>query len=218
MPVGFTNLYMNHFILLGDSIFDNGKYVQGGPAVIDQVRALLPSQWSASLLAMDGNTSTTALGQITNIPADATHLVLSIGGNDALACLPSLEALAHTVKQALVRLSQIQSEFRVNYRSLIGRLVAYKLPLMVCTIYDAVPGMPKELRTALGLFNDVILREAVSSRLPVLDLRMICTDPEDYSPVSPIEPSSIGGNKIARSMVNAITNHDYSQWSCRVYC
>jgi len=46
---------MPHLILLGDSIFDNARYTAGGPAVIRQVSALVPSGWRASLLAVDGS-------------------------------------------------------------------------------------------------------------------------------------------------------------------
>ena len=34
---------MQHLVLLGDSILDNGAYTAGGPAVIEQVRAILPT-------------------------------------------------------------------------------------------------------------------------------------------------------------------------------
>ena len=33
---------MNHVILLGDSIFDNDRYVPGGPSVIQHVQRNLP--------------------------------------------------------------------------------------------------------------------------------------------------------------------------------
>ena len=38
---------MGHVVLLGDSIFDNGRYVPGEPAVIDQLRSALPKGWTA---------------------------------------------------------------------------------------------------------------------------------------------------------------------------
>jgi hypothetical protein len=40
--------------------------------------------------------------------------------------------------------------------------------------------------------------------LPVIDLRSICNRPEDYA--NPIEPSSIGGEKIARAIVALVTD------------
>jgi hypothetical protein len=208
---------MPHIILLGDSIFDNAAYVAGGPAVIDQVRQNLPTGWQASLLAVDGDTAAGALRQLQRLPVDATHLVLSVGGNDALNCLPQLDAPASNLKQGLAKLSRLKSEFEVSYRVLIKDLLGLSRPLLVCTIYDHVPGLPPELVTALGVFNDVILREAIRHGLPVLDLRMICTERSDYSVVSPIEPSSQGGEKIASRIVSAIVQHDASATCCHVY-
>jgi hypothetical protein len=208
---------MNHLVLLGDSIFDNRKYVEGDPAVIDQVNENLSASWMASLLAVDGDTASMAFDRLAKIPESATHMVISVGGNDALNCLPSLEGAATSLKQGLGWLCKIQTEFRASYKALIDALLSRGKALMVCTIYDNVPGMPKELATALGLFNDVILSEAIRNGLPVLDLRLICTEPGDYSVVSPIEPSSLGGAKIAQKMVRVIGHHDFSVRRCVVY-
>jgi len=54
------------------------------------------------------------------------------------------------------------------------------------------------VRFGLALFNDAILRTAVDLGLDVLELRSICTEPEDYA--NPIEPSGQGGLKIARAV------------------
>jgi hypothetical protein len=208
---------MNHLVLLGDSIFDNAAYVGNGPSVIQQVNSQLPGNWQASLLAKDGDTTIQVAQQLTRLPLDITHLALSVGGNDALGCIARLESVVATVKQGLVALTEIKTEFESNYQALLSTLMALKKPLMVCTIYDQVPGLPAELRTALSLFNDVILRAAIQHALPVLDLRMICTEPDDYSEVSPIEPSSKGGGKLAAKMVAAVLEHDFSTRGCQVY-
>lgn len=208
---------MPHLILLGDSIFDNAAYTAGGPAVIDQVRQNLPAVWQASLLAIDGDTTTDVSQRLLRLPTDATHLVLSVGGNDALSYLPQIEAPATSVKQGLVTLNRMKAEFQANYRALIRGLISLNKLLLVCTIYDHIPGLPPELVTALGVFNDVVLREAIEHGLPVLDLRMICTEPGDYSIQSPIEPSSQGGAKIARRMVNSLLGHDFTAGGCQIY-
>src|ERR1700737_5356342 len=75
---------MPHLVLLGDSIFDNGIYTSGGPDVVSQVREFLPSGWGTSLLAVDGSTTDNIADQMGRLPEDATHLVLSVGGNNAL--------------------------------------------------------------------------------------------------------------------------------------
>jgi len=208
---------MNKLALLGDSVFDNGAYVASGPAVIQQVSSRLPVTWNAILLAVDGDTSLDIAKQLTRLPTDVTHLVLSVGGNDALGCIPRLEEATSTVKQGLIALSQMKMEFDTNYKTVLSKLLVFKLPLMVCTIYDQMPGLPPELQTALSLFNDVIQREAVCRGLPVLDLRMVCTEFDDYSVTSPIEPSSKGGEKLAARLVAALLMHDFSKPCCCVY-
>jgi len=60
-----------------------------------------------------------------------------------------------------VTLNRMKAEFESSYRALILRLLALNKPLLVCTIYDQIPGSPPKLDTALGTFNDVILREAI---------------------------------------------------------
>jgi len=75
---------MGHVVLLGDSIFDNAAYVPGGPAVIDHLTAALPHGWRETLLAVDGAGADDVATQLRSLPADATHLVVSAGGNDAL--------------------------------------------------------------------------------------------------------------------------------------
>jgi hypothetical protein len=44
------------------------------------------------------------------------------------------------------------------------------------------------------------VREAFAARLPIIDLRSVCTEAEDYSEISPIEPSDQGGGKIAKAI------------------
>lgn len=206
-----------HLVLLGDSIFDNAAYVANGPAVIQQVNSQLPGNWQATLLAVDGDTSADVEKQLTRLPMDSTHLVLSVGGNDALGCISRLDAPVSTVKKGLTALTQIRKEFEVTYQGMLSKLAALGKPLLLCTIYDQVPGLPPELRTALSLFNDVIFREAVRFELPVLDLRLICTEPDDYSEQSPIEPSSKGGGKLAERLIEAVLAPDFSKRGCRVY-
>src|SRR5208337_5604674 len=53
-PMLAGDLKMNHVVLLGDSIFDNARYVPDRPPVIQHVLAALPTRGKASLLAVDG--------------------------------------------------------------------------------------------------------------------------------------------------------------------
>ena len=189
---------MGHVVLLGDSIFDNARYVPGEPAVIDQVRQVLPAGWSATLLAVDGHVTRNVAEQLTRLPAEATHLVVSAGGNDALGESALLAEPAVSVGEALGLFAAVGSRFRDSYRAMLSALTATGRPMAVCTIYDSIPGLGPAKVAALAGFNDVILREAFAARLPVLDLRLVGDCAADYSAVSPIEPSAAGGAKIAR--------------------
>ena len=92
---------MTHIVLLGDSIFDNSRYTEGGPDVISQVRQLLPVNWRASLLAVVGSTTEDVPPQLQHLPPDSSHLVLSVGGNDALMNSSILHNPADSTSQLL---------------------------------------------------------------------------------------------------------------------
>ncbi len=186
-----------HLVLLGDSVFDNQAYVANDRAVVDHLGRVLPPSDSVTLLAVDGDVSQNIAGQLQKLPSDATHLALSVGGNDALGCLPALDAPCSSVLEALSRLNELQSQFSKSYRSAVSSVARLELPCVVCTIYDQVPGLTPPLRTALSLFNDVITWEVMRLRLETMDLRDLLLDAKDHSVVSPIEPSDVGGRKIA---------------------
>jgi hypothetical protein len=196
---------MPHIVLLGDSVFDNGAYVGNGPDVISQLRGLLPSGWQATLNAVDGSTTRTLSTQIAQIPADATHLVLSVGGNDALMLVDVFTHPVATVGEALSVMASVVDEFDRDYRLAVAAVLRTGLPTVLCTIYNGSfpdPEFQGRATTAAALLNDAILRAARERRLAVIDLRLICSRDEDFA--NPIEPSSVGGEKIARSVVEAV--------------
>jgi hypothetical protein len=204
---------VSHVVLLGDSIFDNAAYVPGEPAVIDQLRAVLLAGWKATLLAVDGDTTSMVQVRLADLPAGASHLVISSGGNDALMHIHLLDA-DHNV---LPEIARARGEFAAEYRQMLDLVLSFGKPTAVCTVYDAVPGLTSEAKAALATFNDIILREAARSGLPVLDLRLLCDEEGDYSEVSPIEPSVKGGAKIAKLVARIVTTHNFDRPECVVY-
>ena len=208
---------MGHVVLLGDSIFDNARYVPGGPSVVEHLGRALPRGWRATLLAQDGAVTADVARQVRSLPEGATHLVVSAGGNDALEQGGVLRNESPgSFRDALERLAEVHSHFRIDYGLMLRKVAGAGLPTAVCTVYDAVPGLERGDRAGLCVFNDVIVREAVRARLPVIDLRQVCAEPGDYSAVSPIEPSAAGGFKIAAAVARAVTNHDSGPGACRV--
>jgi lysophospholipase L1-like esterase len=202
---------MSHIVLLGDSIFDNGRYVPGEPDVVEQLRSALPGGWSATLLAVDGAVTSGVAGQLTRLPRDATHLVISVGGNDALGASWILGRRVSSVAEAVEVLAQAQEGFAAAYAKMVGAVAALGLPTALCTIYDTPTTAPDQriIRTALAVFNDVITRAAFGNRLALIDLRLICGEDEDYA--NPIEPSARGGAKIAAAIAALVTGRAGSQ-------
>ena len=208
---------MSHLILLGDSIFDNAAYTNGGPDVVTQLNDALPAGWAASLLAIDGSTTDDIAGQVGCLPADASHLVLSVGGNDALQQAHLLLTPAASTEEALGLLADLAEQFEHDYRAAVAACLRPGLPLTICTIYNGNfpdPGYQRLVTTALALYNDAILRTAIAHRLPVIDLRSVCARPEDYA--NPIEPSSVGGEKIARAIAGLTMGATFADRATRI--
>ena len=196
---------MSSIALVGDSIFDNKIYVGDGPDVAAHLRAALPESWRVTLCAVDGTTTKDVGHQFDRIPEHTTHVVLSLGGNDGLENADLLGALpVATLGDAIDVIRDRVEAFRESYGWVLDALVDLGRPLTVCTIYDAnIPGEEgRRARTALGLFNDVIIRCAVERSIDVLDLRSVCTEPADYA--NEIEPGVHGGEKIARAIAGVL--------------
>ncbi len=193
-----------HVVLLGDSIFDNAAYVSGGPDVVTHLRCVLPSGWRATLVAVDGDVSTGVARQLAHVPADATHLVVSVGGNDALGSAHLLAAPVGSVAEALAVLADAQDRFAADYAAMLDGVLARGLPTAVCTVYDTHPAAAdhRVVRAALALFNDHITRAAFARAVALVDLRLVCTAAADYA--NPIEPSVAGGAKIARAIATLV--------------
>jgi hypothetical protein len=194
----------DHVVLLGDSIFDNAAYTRGEPDVITHLRRILPRTVTASLLAVDGATTADLGGQLRALPADATHAVVSVGGNDALMNSDILNMRVPSTREALLLFGDREAQFEKNYRTAIGKVHRRIANLTVCTIYNGnlPPDQAPAARVALMIFNDAILRIALELRLGIIDLRPICCEPEDYA--NPIEPSGTGGAKIARAIASSV--------------
>jgi hypothetical protein len=207
-----------HVVLIGDSIFDNGAYVGKGPDVIEQLRERLPAGSEATLVAVDGSVTSGAKLQLLLVPDGATHVVVSAGGNDALHYSKVLDEKARSVSDALDKLAAVRERFAEDYRVLLDAVAATGLPAAACTIYDPRFPNQKQRRQAsvgLSIFNECITREASARGLALIDLRLICTTDQDL--VNPIEPSVIGGAKIANAIAVFAAEYDWRRGRSEVF-
>lgn len=209
---------MKHIVLLGDSIFDNKSYVNGGKDTVANLREQMPDNWTATLLAIDGSVASSVATQLQRVPDGATHLFLSVGGNDALAAAGILQMPASSAADVFSELASVSARFEANYKSMLDAVRRLSKLTAVCTIYYPnypEPRFQKIAVAALSSFNDVIIRQATLNGIPIIDLRYVCTDAADYA--NPIEPSESGGAKIAKSIIQVVREHEFGKKATQIY-
>jgi hypothetical protein len=207
----------SHVVLLGDSIFANAAYTRGAPDVVTHLRRLLPGGMRATLGAIDGARSADLAVQLRRVPADASHLVIAVGGNDALQNSDLLSLRVTSSTQALEIFAERLKAFEHSYRFAIDQAVGLGRQTAICTVYNGA--LPDDRATAarvgLSMFNDVILRVAIDLHLDALELRSVCTEPADYE--NAIEPSGKGGLKIAKAVAQLLGAPDSRVAPARIW-
>ena len=224
-----------HIVLCGDSIIDNGSYVnQGELDVAGQVQEELPDS-KVTLLAVDGNVTEDIEDQMNNLPKDATHIFISIGGNDGYNRMDVFDESANTIGDAMEPLYEMRNEFEIDYNKMLKNVLSYGVPTTLCSIYyprfeksdndvirnylggknNQVP-IKKMAMVGLSMYNDIITKEAFQAGLPLIDLRVLCNDDKDFA--NHIEPSALGGKKIAVAIKQVVCSHNFSKNVSVVYC
>lgn len=207
----------------GDSVFDNGAYVdRGQPDVAEQVRFQVPGRPEVTLLATDGHYLSDVPRQMRRLPASATYLVLSVGGNDGLRYLDSIDRFDREVSsfsEAIQKLKAIRADFQESYHSVAREVLDAGLPTTLCTIYNGNFPEPRRqalVDTILPALNDVIIEVAIEEGLPLIDLGRALDEPDlDYA--NSIEPAAPGGEKIARAIAEVLGGHDFQAPRTEIY-
>ena len=206
--------------LLGDSVFDNGEYLdRESDSVPNQLREKLGEGSRVDLFAKDGHFIKDVVDQLEAVPESVTHLVLSIGGDDALqffSVLDGFEEETETIGSALEDLAGLREEFELQYRRMMDQILDLERPTVLCTIYEGdFPEIQTKVNTGLPILNDVIVSVAEDHGLPVIDLNHLCYTKDHY--VNSIEPSVKGGDVIATVIAQVIEHHDFSSSRTVVY-
>ena len=226
---------MKHIVLLGDSIFDNGSYVGYNELdVPNQLKSLVNNDCKVTNLAVDGHVTSHIATQLNNLPSDATHLFVSVGGNDALRHLSIFNETVDTIGDAFQKMYLIGENFQKAYSEMLDSVLVHKLPTTVCSVYyprfiaqslnRVQLYLPQQVNAeqlqqravaAESIFNDIIMFEVFKRNLPLIDLRVLCNEDEDFA--NPIEPSCIGGMKIAKTINKVANVHSFDSNACGVY-
>lgn len=189
-----------HIVLAGDSTIDNATYVAPGQDVTTLLRGLAGEARITSI-ACDGGLVEQTIDRLSWVPADATHLFLSVGGNDALLEIDMLQRPARSVGEALAAMKPTLDRFRQDYARLLATVARRRLSVAVASVYapwfeDA--GRRLAVEMALPLFNEAILAECFRYGCSLIDLRLLFDRPGDFS--HEIEPSAEGGAKLAAAV------------------
>jgi lysophospholipase L1-like esterase len=197
--------------LLGDSIIDNKVYVgEGELSVTEHLQHNSSSNFT--MIAVDGDTTEDVLeNQLDNLKEPVSHIVLSIGGNDLLQNLHLLQDETSGMKFALEKSSDLIGEIQENYTKILQHLSNYDAKVLLCTVYEGdlksdvmLAQFDKAGQAMLKMHNDTVYYLASKFEVDVLELRNIFTNEEDYA--NPIEPSHIGGEKLAKAIIQWMNN------------
>lgn len=209
---------MKHPVLLGDSIFDNKSYVGSGLDVVSHLRRQMPDIWKTTLRAVDGSVVENVRKQLSDLPDDATHLFVSVGGNNAILNADVLQMKVSSSAEVFDRLADLASTFEFHYSRMLQNVLSLNKPTTVCTIY--YPRIPEDFAqkisvAALATFNDVIIKQAFLAGVPLIDLRLVCSEDSDYA--NEIEPSDAGGEKIAKTILRVVNEHNFDERKTKIF-
>jgi lysophospholipase L1-like esterase len=221
-----------NIVLLGDSIIDNSSYVLDGELdVTKHLKKLYTEQPDVFITnnAVDGNTMYDLERNNLDIEElqNASHIIVSIGGNDLLHNISFLQKTsklskvmgkdARIGKWGARELNptrnkvfeetyfEIIKPFTKQYETIVANLSNHRAKLLLCTVYegdlvdsDEFSDVNNSSKTMVSVFNDIVYRTANKYDADVLELREIFVSSEDYA--NPIEPSHIGGGKLAKAI------------------
>ena len=205
---------MNKVVLFGDSIIDNKTYVSHGEfSVLEHLENI--SNYEYIQVAYDGHTTYDVQNKQLHLSAieKPSHIVLSVGGNDLLQNLSYLSnGPISNVNEAVTGIQQhIFEPLEQRFETIIEELSSQRANLLICTVYEGDLGRTDEFKDVLdsskimvSSFNDIVYKTAKKYNADVLELREIFITSDDYA--NPIEPSHIGGEKLAKSIVEWIKN------------
>ena len=185
-----------HVVLLGDALLDAYGSIDKSPGKFEE--ALLPGtrdQWKISVVSV---AEIERAGPALVLPKNATHAIIFIEGNYAIEQSGLLHSRPDACAQTLEQLALAADEFERTLERLIHVAKAARLVIMVCTMFQPHYKDPLRQRTAsaaLAVFNDRVTKRAAEARVAVIDLRLICNDPEDYD--KPTQLSKSGLQKAA---------------------
>jgi len=241
-----------HVVLLGDSTLDNVNWVGEHPSVTEHLKLKIKQRgsqhkaWRVTNCSIDGYMIQGVVRiQIPNIPRDASHLIVSVGGNNALGMLGDIDANGAWNPLTILRaICKIYGDFQNSYEAMLDRM---PLPnVTVCTLYlpqfihlpltrpfivlpngyplatriNAMSTKANSMLTtsilSLGVFCINRVIRGIARRRRLPVIDLYTIFDQAEDYANPIEPSAQGGDKISENILSVVLTHDFDGPS-RVY-
>ena len=202
---GFTKNKNKNIILLGDSILNNSNYVKPGFTVNDflhmQNEQNQPERhYNFYNYAKDESTINDIYTQLSHVDIElnspSTILFLSVGGNNILKIIPTLDNNNNNNKN-------INNEIILLFHSYEKLITAIKtrMPQIQIKMFNIY--LPPDM----SQYHSIILKWNNSLKnkyghYSIIDLTKIMNDQKDF--ISGIEPSKQGGEKISNKLISYI--------------
>jgi hypothetical protein len=203
---------IRHLVLLGDAL----ENLELGLDPAEDVLVPKPrNPWKLTVLEPS---QVLERGWARAIPIDATHIGICVDGGWALESSGLLRGSAQSVGEALETLAGAADKFEEIFTSLVAAALEAGLPTVVCTLVPSRhedPSRQRAAATALAIFNDRILRQAVAANLSVVDLRFVCDEETDYATETLL--SRAGVRKVANVGRSALYEVSREPGRTRVY-
>lgn len=154
--------------------------------------------------------------EIRTIEPYPSHIILSIGGNDAnFKLIDNNLNLDKTINDLL------HGDFLKNYQLTIDKLLEMTKFLILVNVYLPGPGFTLPLDDIKELYRKIfpcLYKEARKRGLPVIDLSRTF-NPNDFSHYgsSPIEPSNLSCDFIVNLIVKIINKFDFNKGVSHIY-
>ena len=194
----YTNGNKETIILLGDSILKNNSYVENGEAV----DSLLTKKSNSKVFsyAEDGSNITDVYSQLDKVPLElnkkTTTIYVSIGGNDILS--QYVDRMINLTN--MTSLTMIFSKYVTLIESIKTRFHLCKIVLL--DIYYPKSVMYKVYYSLIKKWNEMIDEYVNNTKNTILILKISNILIQDNDFIFNIEPSNIGGEKIANSILS----------------
>jgi hypothetical protein len=190
-----------HVVLLGDSLLPVRADLPEG-RLEDAIMPGARFPWKLSVISA---AQVSTPGPSATIPEDATHIVINIEGNEAIAASGLLDGPPIAWRSGLAQLNSAADDFERHVEILARAALSTRLPTLACTMFP--PRYPdweqqQAACAALAVFNDRILKSAVAAGFAIADLRQLGSVPELYA--SPTQLSVAGLQRVAEVIRRAL--------------